>query len=47
MRVDVSFIAGFMIGIESADDYDFGGQMIVLDLGIFRFLIKFGELGEV
>lgn len=47
MRVDASLIAGFMIGIESADDFDFGGQMIVLDLGIFRFLIKFGDIGEV
>lgn len=47
MRVDFSLIAGFMIGIESCADYDFGGEMIVLDLGIFRFLIKFGDEVEV
>lgn len=43
MRVDISFIAGLMLGFESAVDYDFGGQMIVLDLLFVRFLIKFGD----
>lgn len=43
MRIDMSFIGGIMLGIESADDWDFGGQMIVVDLLFVRFLIKFGD----
>lgn len=36
-----------MVGIESASDPDFGGEMIVVDIGIFRILIKFFSQNEV
>ncbi len=40
MSIELSFLTGFMVGLEYIDEYD-DCRHLILDVGIFRLLFSF------